>query len=215
MVPTSTAKTVTTPMIASRSLLLSVVALAAAPRILSAQSIVRGVIVQRGQGVASAVVQLVPTDPEALPPVTDTALIDQEHLTFLPELLVVRTGTTVQFRNSDPIMHNVFSPRRMGDGFDLGTYPEHESRPHTFETPGQFVILCHVHPEMAAWVLVVPTPFFATTDRDGNFQISEVPPGMYRVQVWHLRLGTAERRAEVLSNRDARIAIDLSPGGSP
>lgn len=119
------------------------------------------------------------TSPSAAPPV-----IDQNHLRFLPSVVAVRTGTTVDFLNSDGILHNVFSPGWSGEDFDLGTYPSGTARSHTFGEPGPHVILCKVHPEMVAHVVVVTTPYFAVTDGEGRFRIGSVPPGRYRLTLW-------------------------------
>ena len=198
------------PTVTARSLVLAVGMIVGTPLALSAQSLVRGTVQRRGRVVPDAVVQLIPVEQTSYPAVSDTALIDQVHLRFVPGVLAIQTGTTLQFRNSDPIMHNVFSPNRQGAQFNLGTYPQYESRPHTFSSPGRYVILCHVHPEMAAWITVVPTPYYETTDRNGAFRIRGVPPGSYRVQIWHRRTGTVERRAEVRAGVDTRLTIDLS-----
>jgi len=135
---------------------------------------------------AGAVIELIPTNANEGSS-SDTLLIDQRNLRFVPTGLAVQRGTTVEFRNSDQIMHNVFSPERRGADFDLGTYPEGESRTHTFAEEGSFVILCHVHPEMAAWVVVSSSPWVAATDAEGRFEIPGVPAGEYEVVGWYRR----------------------------
>ncbi len=176
----------------SHSSLLAIAALLAASDGGAAQGTVAGTV-RVGRGVAAdAVLSLTPVTPRELGPAADTALIDQVHLSFLPGVLAVQEGTTVAFLNNDPIMHNVFSPRRNGLGFNLGTYRRGERRFHTFDVGGRHVILCHVHPEMAAWVVVVPTPYFSTSDQNGTFRIEGVPSGRYRAALWHRRWGEEE-----------------------
>ncbi|MBI4521480.1 MAG: hypothetical protein HY701_11630 [Gemmatimonadetes bacterium] len=161
--------------------------------------------------VAGSVVFLVPENAGPYPP-SAPALIDQVNLRFVPRVVVVTPGSTVQFRNSDPILHNVFSPRGPGEGFDLGTYPRGERRARTFTDPGFHVILCHVHPEMAAFVAVVPSPYHAVVDEAGRFRIETVPAGRYTLHVWSRRrepdgLPVVVREGDVL-----RVEVDLGRG---
>ena len=144
-------------------------------------------------------------------PPSDSAVIDQSHLRFVPRVLAVRVGSVVKFLNSDPIMHNVFSPERQGAGFDLGTYPRGESRTYAFAQPGTYVVLCHVHPEMYAYVVVVPTPFRATVDEDGGFRIDGVPSGQYTVKVWQRHESELAPKL-VVGEGDLRLTLDLSSG---
>ena len=126
-------------------------------------------------------------------------VIDQVSLRFSPSVTVVLPGTAVEFRNSDPLFHNVFSPVGSGEEFDLGRYPMSDSRSHTFKAHGAHVILCHIHPEMVAYVIVAPTPYFAIVGGTGHFRIANVPPGRYTIRVWHRRARPFE---EVLVVRD-------------
>ena len=133
------------------------------------------------------------------------ALIDQFRLRFVPTVLAVLPGSAVEFRNSDALLHNVFSPPGPGDGFNLGTYPKGEFRSHTFTELGPHVILCHVHPEMVSRVIVVDTPIHAVVDPEGRFRIENVPPGRYTLKVWH---PAAEPFAKDVVVR-AGVSIDL------
>lgn len=146
---------------------------------------VEGVAESRGQPAEGVVVYLEPRGAVEEPVVASPLpVIDQNHLAFLPSLVVVPAGTKVDFLNSDPILHNVFSPGWSGEAFDLGTYPSGMTRSHTFSVPGPHVILCKVHPEMAAYVFVVTTPYYGVTDTGGRFAIEGVPPGRYLLTVW-------------------------------
>ena len=149
-----------------------------------------------------------PPAPERTPPV-----IDQTHLEFLPDVAVVRPGMSVDFLNSDGILHNVFSPGWSGEEFDLGTYPSGATRSHTFTEPGPHVILCKVHPEMVAYVVVVDTPYFAVSDSAGRFSIGAVSPGRYRLTVW--RRGGEERRTDLVvpPNGMTGLTVDVSDPG--
>jgi len=114
-------------------------------------------------------------------------VIDQIHLSFLPRVAVVTPGTQIRFLNSDPLPHNVFGPDGRRESFDLGTYPEGDWAVHTFLAEGVHVVLCHIHPEMAAYVLVSSAPFRAVSDAQGGFAMDGVPPGRYRLRAWHPR----------------------------
>lgn len=179
----------------------------------SAQSTVSGAV-RWGDGVGGgSVVWLVPAGrPAGTPPAAGVAEIDQSHLRFEPALLVVRRGTSVRFLNSDDTMHNVFSPRRRGAGFNLGTYPRGESRTFLFRETGQYVVLCHVHPEMVAWVVVVPVELHAMASEEGRFRIDDVPRGSYRLVAWHHRKGTVEVDLRVAAGDVT--GIELRPDGS-
>ena len=125
---------------------------------------------------------------KTFPAPTAKPVIDQKGLMFQPHLLVVEQGTTVEFLNSDKVAHNVFWPSVGGNKkltHNLGTWPQGEKRPFKFDNPGAVPLLCNVHPEMAAYVIVSPTPYFATTDKSGAYKIENVPDGSYTVTAWH------------------------------
>src|ERR1700745_1477639 len=108
---------------------------------------------------------------KTFPAPKDQPVIDQKGLVFVPHIVVVQQGTTVQFLNSDNVQHNVFWTAISGDkkaGHNLGTWPKGEKRPFTFDKPGVVPLLCNVHPEMAGYLVVSPTPSFAHTDHGGT-----------------------------------------------
>jgi plastocyanin len=114
-------------------------------------------------------------------------LMDQKLMKFVPHVLVVLQGTTVDFLNSDPVGHNVYWPSISGNkklAHNLGTWPTGESKTFQFNDFGTAALLCNVHPEMSGYIVVVPTPYFAVTDKSGNFEIKGVPPGQYTLKTW-------------------------------
>jgi len=117
------------------------------------------------------------------------AVIDQRELKFIPRVLPVIAGTTVEFPNNDKTFHNVFSASETNK-FDLGLYPSSETRIATFDKPGVMKILCNVHPNMEAYVVVKDHPYFAATEKRGNYRINDVPLGKYRLEIWHPTFGT-------------------------
>lgn len=111
--------------------------------------------------------------------------MDQTHLAFVPHSLVVQQGTTVEFKNNDSVGHNVYWPaishnRKLAH--NMGTWPQGLSKPFTFTDLGDVPLLCNVHPEMSGYIFVVPTPYFALTDKEGNFVIKNIPPGQYTLK---------------------------------
>lgn len=120
-------------------------------------------------------------------PPSQHALIDQAKMTFSPRVAVVQQGTTVDFLNSDPVGHNVYWPSISGNkklAHNLGTWPKGEKKAFQFNDVGVASLLCNVHPEMSGYVVVSPTPYFAVTDKAGNFEIKNVPPGHYTLKTW-------------------------------
>ena len=121
--------------------------------------------------------------PRDIHPAGPRVVLDQRNLTFIPHVLVVRVGTTVDFPNNDRVFHNVFSFRD-GKRFDLGMYPVGTMRRVLFDQPGLSRIFCNIHPNMAAYVLTVDSPYFARADETGAFTIAGVPPGAYPYHAW-------------------------------
>ena len=116
-------------------------------------------------------------------PLGPAPVMDQKDLQFNPNVLPVQLGTEVWFTNSDSYYHNVFSLSQVKN-FDLGRYPNGDKKAIAFDKPGVVPVFCDIHADMQAYIVVVDTPFFCTTDADGNFQIDHVPPGDYEVWVW-------------------------------
>jgi len=117
----------------------------------------------------------------------DSVVIDQRKMAFVPHLVAVQQGTTVEFLNSDPVGHNVYWPSISGNkklAHNLGTWPKGEKKPFQFNDLGVASLLCNVHPEMSGYVVVTPTPYFAVTDKDGNFEIKNIPAGKYTLKTW-------------------------------
>jgi plastocyanin len=124
---------------------------------------------------------------KTFPPPTQPAVMDQVHLAFSPHVLVVLKGTTVEFKNEDAVGHNVYWPainhnRKLAH--NMGTWPQGISKPFTFNDLGDVPLLCNVHPEMSGYIIVVPTPYFALTDKEGDYTIKNVPAGQYTLKTW-------------------------------
>lgn len=171
-----------------------------------------GTISGKVSGVAGESVVYVDTIAgKTFPAPTKTVLMDQKGLLFQPHIVVVQTGTTVDFLNSDKVAHNVFWTNVGGNkklGHNLGTWPQGEKRSFKFDNPGAVPLLCNVHPEMSGYVVVVPTPYFAQTDKSGSYKIENVPDGSYTVTAWHE--GAKNQSKPVAVSGDAKADFTLS-----
>jgi plastocyanin len=125
---------------------------------------------------------------KTFPAPTQSAVISQRTLKFVPHILVVQLGTTVEFQNDDSVQHNLFWPSIGGNkkaAHNLGTWARGEKRSYKFEYAGVVPLYCNVHPQMSGFIVVSPTPYFAQTDSSGNFKIENVPDGKYTAVAWH------------------------------
>jgi len=131
---------------------------------------------------------------------------------FAPHVVVVLKGTTVEFLNSDPVGHNVYWPSISGNkklAHNLGTWPKGQTKPFQFNDLGVASLLCNVHPEMSGYVVVVATPYFAVTDKDGNFVIKDVPPGKYTLKTWSEE-GKPVTQAVEVSGASTSVALTVA-----
>jgi len=113
--------------------------------------------------------------------------IDQKKMTFVPHVTAVLKGTTVEFLNSDSVGHNVYWPSINNNkklAHNMGTWPKGQSKPFQFNDVGVASLLCNVHPEMSGYVVIAPTPYFAVTNKEGEYEIKNVPDGHYTLKTW-------------------------------
>lgn len=157
-------------------------------------------VAKRARRLDQAVVYLETVGENRFPAPQEPALIDQRDLEFHPHVLPILKGTTVEFLNSDPLLHNVFSPDDVADKFNLGTWEQGDKRRFTFEKTGVAALLCKVHPEMEGFVVVLENPYFTMAEKDGSFTLPEVPPGTYTLHAWHPKY------------RQATIEVTVTPG---
>ena len=152
-------------------------------------------------------------------------VMDQKNLEFMPHILPVPVGSTVHFPNNDKVDHNVFSMSRTKK-FNLGSYKPGESKTVVFDKPGIVEMRCDVHAEMAAYILVLKSPYFAVTDKSGRFKIPDsdyfkkvgltgidnLPAGKYSIKTWHEKLKTKKMAVVVPENGEIDIQLDLARG---
>jgi len=137
----------------------------------------------------------------------DIAITDK---VYAPHVVVVPVGSTVRFPNHDPFNHNVFSVSE-GNEFDLGLYGRGETKSQTFARPGLVRVYCNIHPRMVAYVHVMANKYFAQPGGDGSFGIDNVPPGRYRLHVWHERIPAEvvkDVTAAAQASADLQIALN-------
>ena len=140
---------------------------------------------------------------------TEHGMVDQLNLIFVPHVMAVQRGTTVDFPNNDLVRHNVFSPPDCCNQFNLGTYDIGVSKPFTFNNSCEVPLLCNVHAEMSAYIVVLDNPYFAVTSRDGSFTIDNVPPGTYVLKSWHAKLKSVTENVTVESGQTAEVSLKL------
>jgi plastocyanin len=136
------------------------------------------------------------------------AVMDQRNETFVPHLLAITTGTTVDFPNSDRIYHNVFSLSKTRT-FDLGRYAAGRSQSVRFDRPGIVRVFCDIHSHMNAFILVFNHRFFDVTDADGRYHIDNIPPGTYNVIAWNEGLASEPRTASVPDGGSTELDFQL------
>lgn len=159
---------------------------------------------------ADAVVYIEEISGKTFPAPKEHALMDQKGLRYNPRVLPILAGTTVDFLNSDDVLHNVFSPSDCADKMNLGTWPKGQKRSFTFKNPGcRAVLLCNVHPEMEAFVVVLATPYFAVSSANGDYEIKNVPPGKYTLTVWHEKLKGKPVEIEVPEKGEVKADFDI------
>ena len=156
------------------------------------------------KGAAQPAVVYVDVAPGTFSPPSAHAHVDQQKMQFIPYLLPVVVGTTVDFLNHDSVSHNVFSPD--AEGYNLGIWPKGETRSYTFKKAGVYTQLCSIHPEMEAFVIVLQNSLYATTSKDGSFKIANVPDGHYVLKVFSKKLKKADK--------DKKFPVDVTGGAA-
>ena len=146
--------------------------------------------------------------PGHFPPPAQPVTMDQKNHLFVPLALPVLLGTTVRFLNNDAEAHNVYSPE--GQAYDLGNWTGGEARNHTFDHLGVFTQLCHLHPSMLGYVIVLQNPFFAKVGADGSFAIHNVPPGSYQIKAWQQRGQGAPVPVTVTAGAPVNVDIPMT-----
>jgi plastocyanin len=141
-------------------------------------------------------------------------VIQQQDEAFTPRVLAVTRGSTVDFPNSDPYFHNVFSLSSAAE-FNLGRYPQGKSKSRTFTRAGLVKVYCQIHSHMSATIMVLDHPYFTTPDLDGSFTLPQVPEGRYTIVGWHERVGEQTSIIQIEAGRTASVELSLPLGDAP
>ena len=155
------------------------------------------------------VVVYVDQAPGTFAPPKEHVVMNQQNLTFVPHVMPVVVGTTVDFLNSDQVLHNVFTPDKCANKFNLGTWPKGQVRSVKFDKAGCApVLLCNVHPEMEGFIVVLQNPYAAVTDKSGLYSIPNVPEGKYKIKVWNRKF--LDTSSDVVVPKEGEAKCDLA-----
>jgi plastocyanin len=161
---------------------------------------------------ASSIIALAPASGNARPRRSSNYSIEQSQKSFQPHLLAVPVGSKVSFPNHDVFFHNVFS---LQPQFDLGVFNVGESRDVRFDRPGVVQVLCNLHANMAAFLVVLDEPYFAVTNERGHFTIKDLPPGRYHARAWHELSKAGATRDIVIAAGDNHLELTVSADTAP
>jgi plastocyanin len=185
--------------------------------LLSADELSVRILTADGHPLSGAVVTVQPLDAPAHHPLPQRTVIDQINRSFAPDLIVIPVGSTVEFPNSDPIAHQIysFSPAKR---FQLPLYRGKPYPPVLFDQAGIVTLGCNIHDQMLAYVVVTDAPYFGRTDASGRWSV-DVGHGQYRANIWHPRLQEApaalEQRIQVTDTGRAELTFQLSKALRP
>jgi plastocyanin len=172
------------------------------------------VVDRDGRGVGEAVVTATPAAANAVPsPTLKSAVMDQRNLAFVPRVLVVGVGTSVEFPNDDSVSHQVYS-FSAAKRFQLPLYKGEAHPPITFDRPGLVVLGCNIHDGMVGYIYVTDAPYFGKTEAVGSVQLKALPVGDYRIAVWSPFIADPPasliRSVHVDGSAPAPIRVELS-----
>ena len=159
------------------------------------------------KGIRNAVVWLTSPPPGAKPAAPASVVIDQKQCNFSPRVVVVPVGGTVDFQNSDRLLHNIHSQSKANQSFNR-TQPKGRTIPITFTKPEIIKIDCDLHSWMRAWVVVAEHSFYAITGGNGEFALGSVPAGTYNLSIWQETLGTVTKDVTV-GEGDANVVVEM------
>ena len=187
---------------------------------------IKGTVKVKGlRSPANVLVYLTKAPSGSMDPSKTNFVMDQRNLEFIPHVMPILVGASVQFPNNDEVDHNIFSMSRTKK-FNLGSYKPGDSKAVLFDKPGIVEVRCDVHAEMAAYILVMKNPYFAVTDKKGNFQIpdanylqqaglkdqADLATGKYFIKTWHEKLKTQKEAITISEDGDVTVQLNLKRG---
>ncbi len=168
------------------------------------------VISKINQGLKSAVVSILDiTKGKKLETPAIHPIIDQQRNSFIPRVTAILKGSTVDILNGDEELHTIHTRSVRNQPFNHGTtYKQRIAK--TFDTPEMIRLTCDIHKKVDAWIVVMDNPYFDTTDKNGYFEICDIPPGTYKFQVWHEELGKLEKEVTIYPKEVASVEFVYS-----
>jgi len=179
----------------------------AAPALADSAGSIKGVVKTQWVKRYEGLVYIEKVEGKTFPPPKGKVFMGQKNLVFKPHVLPILKGTTVDFTNDDTTVHNVFAPPGSAKQFNLGTYGVGVTKTETFDALGVVPLLCNVHAEMAGFIIVLQNPYYAVTDKAGNFEIKGVPPGTYKLKFWHEKLKESSQDVTVEAGKTVSVEI--------
>jgi len=179
----------------------------AAPSLADSAGTIKGVVKTQWVKRYEGLVYIDKVEGKTFLPPKEKVFMGQKNLVFKPHVLPILKGTTVDFTNDDTTVHNVFAPPGSAKQFNLGTYGVGVTKTETFDALGVVPLLCNVHAEMAGFIIVLQNPYYAVTDKAGNFEIKGVPPGTYKLKFWHEKLKETSQDVTVEAGKTVSVEI--------
>jgi plastocyanin len=173
------------------------------------------VVVGEDNGLANVIVSLTDPPPGNYPPPSEPVVLDQNGCTYSPHVLTLMAGQDLKILNSDGLLHNVHSLSKANKQFNVAMPAMRKEAVREFSKTERFSIKCDVHPWMRAWIQVFDHPFFAVSDRNGKFEIRNVPAGTYEVNAWHESERLGEKSGSLTVAADGTATIDFSYAPQP
>jgi plastocyanin len=193
------------------TLIVAIIVMIANGRVSGAAAGITGTVKATGLASNADAIVYIQQAPGAFKPPAKPVTMDQGKMRFTPHVLPIVSGTTINFLNSEPLQHNVFSPDN--EKYNLGTWPQGQTKDYAFtkctKFPCVYTQLCRIHPEMEAFIVVLQNPFFAVTDKDGHYEVDDIPPGQYTVGVWHQKLKGPAKPVTVAAGKPVTVDFTL------
>ncbi|MEI6083762.1 MAG: carboxypeptidase regulatory-like domain-containing protein [Verrucomicrobiota bacterium] len=197
-----------------------VISLLVAARVFGADGTISGAVTINGKNdmkgfkLQEAVIRIQSKDApaaaeESIGPKKVAANIDQKDKTYVPHVVAIPAGTAVEFHNSDPELHNLHGDCVENPEFNLAQPPEGKPVKRLFAKPEVVKLICNVHPDMLAWIIVCADPHFAMPTTTGAYEITGVPPGNYTVTLWHEKFEEVKKELVVKAGEKTELNFDL------
>jgi len=167
-----------------------------------------GTVARGPQRLSNVVIHIERVENTFHPP-KEAAIMNQQNLTYVPHVLPILVGTTVDFVNSDGLLHNLHAYMRGETLFNIAMPKFLKKKSMVLQKEGPVLLLCDVHREMSAYIVVLQNPFFALTNEEGNFTIKDIPPGSYTVRAWHENLKPQSQEVKLMEGASATINFKL------